>query len=63
MEQMTVVEVDELLNMCCDCLEKYPDDKRKIFTDIDELLDLRLSITSKLVEKTTKRPKKIKKLA
>jgi len=44
MDTMTVIEVDELLNMCRDCLDHYPEDKKKLFNDIDELLDIRLAI-------------------
>ena len=30
--------------MCRGCLEKYPEEKIQIFQDIDELLDIRISL-------------------
>jgi hypothetical protein len=41
---VNISQVDYLLDMCRGCLEKYPEEKIQIFQDIDELLDIRLSL-------------------
>jgi len=41
---VNISQVDYLLDMCRGCLEKYPEEKIRIFQDIDELLDIRLSL-------------------
>ena len=58
MDTLTLTEVDELLNMCRDCLDRYPDDKKKLFNDIDELLDMRLEIMKNPPIVKTVKPKK-----
>ena len=41
---MNIGHVDELLNLSVEYLKKHPTDEKSIMSEIDELLDLRLSL-------------------
>ena len=58
MDTLTLIEVDELLGMCSECLDRYPEDKKKLYNDIDELLDLRLDLMKNPPIRKAAKPKK-----
>lgn len=57
---MNISQVDYLLDMCRGCLEKYPEEKIEIFKDIDELLDIRLSLNNVKIKTVKPKVKKVK---